>query len=136
MLESLSGRFPRFIWSDPTRPFADAPLRLESALRERIAPTALPTSSVIAAITAMAGYLRGHGEPRERALAAIRREVNAASHRDDGAEFSPEITDDIVRMAVDTCYGPAVVPDPTTAPVLREPPTMGRSPNAHATPRR
>jgi len=106
MLESLSGRFPRFIWSDPTRPFADAPLRLETALRERIGPTALPESSVIAAITAMAGYLRGQGESRERAVAAIQREVGAASRHGDGAAFSPEITEDIVRLAIDTCYGP------------------------------
>jgi hypothetical protein len=108
MLESLSGRFPRFIWPDPTRPFADT-LRLETALRERIGPT-LPASSIIAAITAMAGYLRGRGETRQVALAAIQREVKAVSHSrvpgDDRGTLTPQIGEEIVRVAIETCYGP------------------------------
>jgi hypothetical protein len=127
MLESLSGRFPRFIWSDPTCPFAD-PLRLETALRERIGPTDFPTSSIIAAVTAMAGHLRGRGESREGALAAVQREVQAVSHRDqrssEGAVFTPEITDEIVRLAIDTCYGP--IDQETRAP-RRRPDRVGGS---------
>ena len=112
MLESRSGRFPRFIWNDPTRPFGDAAIRLERNIVHRFGKEAiLPKSGLIASITAMAGHLRVWGESRERAAAAIHRELNTALGGNDAPQGQgapdPAVIAEIVRLAVDSCYGAA-----------------------------
>jgi len=109
MLETRSGRFPRFIWSDPTRPSADIALRVERTLRERFG--ASPThrqAALLATITAMACHLRAAGEPPDRALAAIRRELRAAVFSDtlsrQDAALGPAMLDTVVCVAIDSCY--------------------------------
>lgn len=126
MLESPSGRFPRFIWPDPTRPFANASLRLERVVSLR--PDAPPTqgSGLVATITAMAGHLRAWGESRETALTAIRTELEAAlaaAQLPAGEAWCPTTIDEVVGLAVDSCYGNAdpirVASPPKPAPRRR-----------------
>lgn len=125
MPESLSGRFPRFIWPDPTRPFANASLRLERVVSQR--PDAPPTphgSGLVATITAMAGHLRAWGESREGALAAIHQELETAfaSEQPPNAEvWSPKMLEEVVRLAVDSCYGAGEQPARVPAPPKPEP---------------
>jgi len=112
MLESRSGRFPRFIWTDPTRPFGDAAIRLERNITQRFGRQAVvPKSGLIATITAMAGHLRVWGESRDHAAAAIHRELSRALAGSDPAKPqdapSPAVVEEIVRLAIDSCYGAA-----------------------------
>lgn len=118
MAESLSGRFPRFIWSDPTRPFANASLRLERVVSQRPDAPSTQGSGLVATITAMAGHLRAWGESREGALAAIRQELETACVGDPtaGETWSPKMLDEVVRLAVDSCYGTADLARAATPP--------------------
>jgi hypothetical protein len=120
MLESPSGRFPRFIWPDPTRPFANASLRLERVVSQRPgAPSTPHGSGLVATITAMAGHLRAWGESREGALAAIRQELETAlagDHLPAGQAWTLKTLDEVVRLAIDSCYGAAEPPARVASP--------------------
>jgi hypothetical protein len=118
MPESLSGRFPRFIWPDPTRPFANASLRLERVVSQRPDAPSTQGSGLVATITAMAGHLRAWGESRENALAAIRQELETAHAGEPaaGETWSPKVIDEIVRLAVDSCYGSGEQPVRVASP--------------------
>ena len=113
VLESRSGTFPRFVWSDPTRPFGDAVLKLETALRAS-GPQEIRRSSFATAITAMAGHLRASGESRDGAVQAILREVGTVSPAGEPSAAEAcvraEQMETVVRLAVDSCYG-AMAPD-------------------------
>lgn len=70
----------------------------------------------------MAGHLRAGGESRDAAVAAIHKELEPALVADRLAidqAWSPEMIDEVVRLAVDSCYG---VAEPSRVARLPKPP--------------